>query len=98
MVNSKEMKLKIELLKLQRENLIVRYERQKKRTAFVKKNLKRILALSTEGWPRTKNMKDYIKWVDLVIEAKIEGVYAIGTSNCDVIVKLNRYAKEISKQ
>lgn len=94
MTNNNEIKLRIELLKMQRENLIARYERHKKRTAFIKKHLKRISALSMEGWPRTKNMKDYIKWFDLVIEAKINGVYAIGTSNCDVIIQLNRFAKD----
>lgn len=46
------------------------------------------------GWPRTKQMKDYIKWLDIIYEAKIKGIYAIGTSNCDVIAQLNRFAKE----
>ena len=95
MKRSDEIKLTAAILKMRYANLIQRYERQKKREAFIKKNLKRILPLSMEGWPRTKNMKDYRKWLDLIFEAKIAGVYALGTSNCDVIAQLNRFAKEL---
>lgn len=88
----------MKLLLLQRENLLKRWKQKKKRNAFIIKNLKKILPLSMDGWPKTSNMKDYPKWLDIVIQAKIKGVYGIGTSNCDVIAQLNRFAKEISKQ
>lgn len=93
--NTKELKLKIEYLKYQKMRLLQRYERQKKRDAFVKKNIKRIKSLRMDGWPRTMQMKDRIKWIDLVYEAKIVGVYSIGTANCDVIANLERRAKEL---
>lgn len=94
MKKAQEFKLAAAILKLRYDNLIKRYERQKIREAFVKKNRKRILKLSMIGWPRTREMKDYIKWMDLVYEAKIKGIYAIGTSNCDVISQLSRFAKQ----
>ena len=95
-MNSKEeLKLRVEILRLQRERLIKRWEAKKIRDAFVKKNLKKILALPTDGWPRTKNMKTYIKWLDLVFDAKIKGVYSIGTANCDVIIMLSSHAKQM---
>lgn len=94
--NSKELKVKIEYLRLQKARLLERYERQKKRDAFVKKNLKRIRALRMDGWPRNMQMKDRLKWIDLVYEAKIEGVYSIGTANCDVIANLERHAKQFN--
>lgn len=90
-----KLRMQITFLKLQHEALLRRYERYKKRNAFVQKNSKKILALSMEGWPRTKHMKDYIKWLDLIFEAKMKGIYSIGTSNCDVIANLNRFAKEL---
>lgn len=95
MRKSDELKLKSAVLKLQYNNLILRYERQKRREAFIKKNLKEILSLSMDGWPRTKNMKDYRKWLDIIYKAKLSGIYAIGTSNCDVIAQLNRFAKDM---
>ena len=95
MRKSDELKLREAVLKLQHQNLIRRYERQKKRDAFVERNKKQILDLSMDGWPRMKNMKDYRKWLDLIYRAKIAGIYAIGTANCDVIAQLNRFAKEI---
>lgn len=88
----------MKLLLLQRENLLKRWLRKKKRNAFIKKRLNKILPLSMDGWPKTSNMKDYPKWIDIVIEAKIKGVYGIGTSNCDVIANINRFANELSKQ
>lgn len=91
-----EMKLRIQILKLQRDNLLRRYEARKKRVAFVKKNLTLINKLSMDGWPRTRNMKDYIKWFDLIMEAKIKGIYSIGSANCDVIAMLNNIAKELN--
>lgn len=93
---TKEIKLRIQILELQKARLIARWKRQKLRDAFIKKHLKKILSLSTSGWPRTKNMKDYPKWIDLVFEAKIKGVYGMGTSNCDVIANLERFAKQIN--
>lgn len=95
MRKSDELKLTAAVLKLQYNNLIRRYERQKRRESFIKKNMKEILALSMDGWPRTKNMKDYRKWLDLIYKAKISGIYSLGTSNCDVIAQLNRFAKEM---
>lgn len=92
-----ELKIRTEFLKLQRKKLLERYEREKLREAFVKKNLKRILELKTDGWPRLKSMKDRLKWIDLVYEAKIEGIYSVGTANCDVVAQLDRFAKEIAK-
>jgi hypothetical protein len=94
---SDELKLKAAVLKLQYNNLIRRYERQRKRDAFIKKHLKEILPLSMDGWPRMKQMKDYRKWIDIVYKAKINGIYGIGTANCDVIAQLNRFAKEIKQ-
>lgn len=95
MRKSEELKLTAAMLKLKYENLIRRWDRQKKREEFIKKNLTRILSLSMQGWPRTNNMKDKRKWIELVFEAKIKGVYGLGTSNCDVIAQLERFAKEI---
>lgn len=95
-VTTNEMKTRIAVLKLQRERLLQRLQRQKKREAFIRKNLSRIQALKMDGWPRLKNMKDRIRWIDLVYEAKIAGVYAISTANCDVIAQLNRFAKELN--
>lgn len=79
-----------------KKKAIERYRKGKRRDAFVKRHSAKILPLSMDGWPRTKNMKDYIKWLDLVYEAKIKGIYGFGTSNCDVIIQLNRKAKELS--
>lgn len=90
-------KLELAVLRLRQRRLIIRYEKIKKRNLFIKKNLKRILPLSMDGWPRTRNMKDYRKWIDLIYEAKIAGIYSVGTSNCDVIAQLNRFAKEFNK-
>lgn len=80
-----------------KKKAIERYKKGKRRDAFVKKNSEKILPLSMDGWPRTKSMKDYIKWLDLVFDAKIKGIYGFGTSNCDVIAQLNRKANELSK-
>lgn len=95
MRKSEELKLKTAVLKLQYDNLIKRYERHKRREAFIKKHLKEITPLSMDGWPRMKQMKDYRKWIDIVYKAKINGIYGLGTANCDVIMQLNRFAKEI---
>lgn len=94
---SDKVKLEQAYLKLQYRKLLARYERQKKRDAFIRSNLKSITPLSMDGWPRLKNMKDYLPWIDLVYRAKIEGIYSIGTANCDVIAQLNRFAKDIQK-
>lgn len=91
----KELELRLQILTYQRERMIKRYEAKKLRESFVKKNMDKILSLSMDGWPRTSNMKDYIKWLDLIFDAKIKGVYGIGTSNCDVIAQLNRFAKQL---
>lgn len=81
----------------QKAKAIKKFKQRKKRDAFVRRRIKAILALSMDGWPKTKNMKDYLKWLDLVFEAKIKGVYGFGTSNCDVIMQLNHKAKELSQ-
>lgn len=93
--NKTELRLRVRLLELQKARLIERYKAKQKRDAFVKKRLNAILSLSMDGWPRTKNMKNYIKWLDLIFEAKIEGVYSVGTANCDVIAMLSRAAKDM---
>lgn len=97
MKRDKELEVRIHFLELQKSKLLQRWERMKQRDAFVKKNMGKILALSTQGWPRLTQMKDKRKWIDLVIEAKILGIYSIGTSNCDVIAQLERKAKEIKE-
>lgn len=81
----------------QKQMAIKRFKARKIRDTFVKRKMKTILSLSMDGWPRIKNMKDYIKWLDLVYEAKIKGIYGFGTSNCDVIMQLHHKAKELSK-
>lgn len=98
MTKAEELKMRVAVLNLQKESLIRRYERQKKRDAFVKKHYKKIVALSMDGWPRTKNMKDFRKWFDLIFLAKVNGVYGMGTSNCDVIAQLHRFAKAINNK
>lgn len=92
-----ELEIREAILNFQLAGLRHRYEKQKKRTAFIKKNLFKILKLRMDGWPRTKQMPDYPKWIELVYAAKLEGVYGIGTSNCDVIAQLARFAREIKK-
>lgn len=91
------LQLRVAALKYQINRAIERYERHKRRNQFIKKHMKKILALSMNGWPRTKEMKDYIKWLDLIYKAKISGIYGFGTSNCDVIAQLERYAKQLSE-
>lgn len=91
----KEFKLRVQLLELQKARLIKRFEAKQRRDVFIKKNLDKILSLPMDGWPRTKNMKSYIKWLDLIFDAKIKGIYGVGTANCDVIAQLNRHAKEM---
>jgi hypothetical protein len=98
MTKGKEIKARIEFLKLQRLKLLRRWEREKRRRAFIKKNIKKIMALKTTGWPRLKDMPDRYKWIDLVYEAKIAGIYGIGTANCDVVAQLERFAKEPLKE
>jgi RNase adaptor protein for sRNA GlmZ degradation len=92
----RETEVRIAFLQMQREKLIVRYEKMKRRNAFVKRNIKLILSLSMDGWPRTRNMKDFRKWLDLIYKAKVSGIYSVGTANCDVISKLHRLAKELN--
>lgn len=94
---SEEIKIREKFLKIQLVNLKKRYERQLKRDEFIKRHKASILALDTNGWPRLKQMADRNKWLNLVYKAKIEGVYGIGTANCDVIAQLSRFAKELNK-
>jgi hypothetical protein len=96
MNKSEEIKMKVAIMNMQREKLIIRYDKIKKREEFVRKYKKHILSLSLDGWPKTKNMKDYLKWFDIVCKAKIQGVYGIGTANCDVIMLISRLAKNIN--
>lgn len=97
-MRDEETKLRIQLLKLQQKSLLARYEARKKRISFVKTNSKLLSQLSTDGWPRTRDMKDYPKWLDIVIRAKIKGIYSIGTANCDVILMINRIYQDIKNQ
>lgn len=96
MTSAEETKLKLAMLKYQRDRLIQKYERVKATEAFIKKRLTKIMSLKMDGWPRLKEMPDRVKWIKLVYEAKIAGVYGIGTSNCDVVAQLHRFAKQIS--
>lgn len=98
MSRSDEIKLNAAILKRRYENMLIRWEKQKKRDAFIKKNLNIILSLSTSGWPRLKEMKDRRKWIDIVLEAKIKGIYGLNTANCDVIANLERFAKQIKQE
>lgn len=95
MTKSEEIRVRRMLLKIQMKNLINRYNRQVKRDKFVKRHLKKILSLSTNGWPRLNNMPNKNEWIVLVYKAKMEGIYGLGTSNCDVVIQLSRFAKEI---
>lgn len=97
MKHDNEYKLRVQILELQKVKLIERWERMKRRDAFVKNKLPKILALSMQGWPRLNQMKDKAKWIDLVFDAKIKGIYSMGTANCDVIAQLERKAKEIKE-
>lgn len=90
-----EFEIREAILNFQLAGLRHRYERKQRRDAFIKKNLSKILKLKTDGWPRTKEMPDYLKWLDLIYRAKLEGIYGIGTSNCDVIIQLSRLSKEM---
>lgn len=92
---NKEAIVKI-VLKYQAERALEKFYRNKRRDQFVKRRIKKILSLSMDGWPRTKNMKDYPKWLEIVIEAKIQGIYGFGTSNCDIIMRLLHRAKQLS--
>ena len=91
----KELEIRLQILSFQKERMIKRWEAKKRRELFVKNNMKKILSLSMDGWPRTSNMKDYMKWLDLIFDAKIKGVYSVTTANCDVIAQLNRFAKQL---
>lgn len=92
-----EYKLRVQFLELQKAKLLERWERMKRRDAFVKRRLSKILSLSMQGWPRLNQMKDKKQWIDIVFEAKIEGVYGMGTANCDVIALLESKAKELKE-
>jgi hypothetical protein len=94
---NKEMKIRAQMLDLQKAKLLKRWDMMKKRDAFVKKRIKKILSLSMQGWPKLKEMKDRAGWIDIVFEAKIVGIYGMGTANCDVIALLESKAKELSK-
>lgn len=96
MRKSTELKYRTAFLKHQLAKMIERHEKIKRRNEFIKRNKQKILALSMDGWPRLKNMKDHNKWLEIVYDAKIKGIYGIGTSNCDVIGQLNRHAKDTS--
>ena len=85
-------------MNLHLEILRLRFLREKQKQAFIKRHRRKILSLSMEGWPRTKQMKDFHKWFELIYEAKVKGIYAFGTSNCDVIAQLERFAKRQNKR
>jgi len=99
MANScKEIQLRAKLLYIQKELMLERIKSRKFRIDFVRKNVKKILPLSMEGWPRTKNMKDYDKWASIVFDSKIKGIYSLNTSPCDIIANLNQKAKELTSK
>lgn len=76
----------------------VRYWKARKaKYDFVRRRLKKILALSMQGWPRMTNNQDYLKWLDIVYLAKERGLYSYKTSNCDVIANLNTKAQDLTK-
>lgn len=82
---------------LKRQKL--RHEQKLKRYNFVRRRLKKILSLSMDGWPRMYSYpnKDYLKWLELVYECKIKGLYSPTTATCDVIANLHYKAEEIKK-
>lgn len=77
---------------------IKRWKARKRRYDFVRQRLKKILSLSTKGWPKMTHNPDYIKWLDIVYEAKEKGLYSMKTSNCDVISNLHSKAEELNRQ
>lgn len=93
MANSEEGFVNLQIVRLR-----LRYERDKAREKFVKKHMKLILSLSMAGWPKTRNMKDYLAWLPLIYKAKLLGIYALTTANCDVIANLSRFAKVYSSK
>jgi hypothetical protein len=41
---------------------------------------------------------DYLKWLDLVYEAKGKGLYSMKTANCDVIANLRDKAQDLKNK
>jgi hypothetical protein len=80
-----------------KQGAIKRWKARKKRYDFCSRRLKKILALSTDGWPRMTHNPDYIKWLDIVYEAKSKGLYSMKSSNCDVIANLRDKAIELKR-
>ena len=74
---------------------IKRWKDRKRRYEFCRRRLKRILSLSKAGWPRMTLNPDYLKWLDLVYEAKERDLYSINTATCDVIANLYDKAHEL---
>jgi hypothetical protein len=73
------------------------WKARKRRYDFCKRRMKKILSLSMEGWPRMAMNKDYLKWLDIVYEAKEKGLYSIKTANCDVISNIKNKAIELKQ-
>ena len=84
----------------QKRSVIKRWKEKKKRYDFVKRRLKRILSLSMQGWPKmySSSNPDYLKWLDIVYEAKERGIYSLNTANCDVIANIHRKAVELTNK
>jgi hypothetical protein len=74
---------------------ISRWKARKAKYDFVARRIKKILPLSMQGWPRMTLNPDYIKWLDIVYQAKERGLYSFQTSNCDVIANLRSKAIEL---
>jgi hypothetical protein len=77
----------------------IRYWKARKdKHDFVRKNIKKILALSFAGWPRMTKNPDYLKWLDIVYSAKDKGLFSIKSANCDVIANLHFKARDIIRE
>lgn len=82
---------------MSKESVIRHWKAKKRRYDFVRRRLKRILPLSMQGWPYMSRNRDYIKWLDIVYEAKDKGLYSLKTSTCDIIANIYEKAKQLSK-
>jgi hypothetical protein len=90
-------KADLKYLRRHKQRVINYHKARKRKYDFCRRRLKKILALSTAGWPRMTKNPDYLKWLDLVYEAKEKGLFSLKTSNCDVIANLSRKANELKK-
>jgi hypothetical protein len=84
-------------LKKQKAAVIKRWHDRRRRYSFCRRHLKKILALSTKGWPGMTHNRDYLKWLDLVYLAKSRGLYSLKTSTCDIIANMQTKAKQLKE-